>query len=92
MPSPRRAVIEHLATHGQITRAEALVWYGVQNLSDLIQRLKRDGYLITKRIERQEGGRRVCRYVYTTEALMRNIMSGHIVIDHQGGLQAPWEE
>ena len=43
------AVREHLATGQPITRLEALVLYGVSNLTDAISEMRRQGWVIESR-------------------------------------------
>jgi len=54
------ATKEHLATGLPITRLEALVLYGVQNLPDIIKNMRREGWVIhSKRVPYAAAIRRV---------------------------------
>ena len=54
------AAREHLAEGLPITRLEALVLYGLQNLSDLVKNMRREGWLIeSKRVSYAAAVRRV---------------------------------
>lgn len=44
------AAREHLASGAPITRLEALVLYGVSNLTDLISEMRRQGWVIESRL------------------------------------------
>lgn len=44
------AAREHLATGAPITRLEALVLYGVSNLTDLISEMRKQGWVIQSRL------------------------------------------
>ena len=61
------ATREHLADGLPITRLEALVLYGIQNLSDLVKNMRREGWLIeSKRVSYAAAVRRVNEHAVLT--------------------------
>lgn len=42
----KEMVLEHLRSHGSITSMDAIMKYGITRLSDVILRLRREGYNI----------------------------------------------
>lgn len=47
-----KAVLEHLQKHGHITSYQAIELYGATRLSDIIYRLRHDGYTIITELMR----------------------------------------
>ena len=85
----RRLLIEHLATFGSITRQEALQYYGIQNLADLVMKLRRMGWTIDKRYVTVEG-QRICRYVMDPVTIYAAFATGTLV-EVEGRFEAPYE-
>lgn len=56
----KEMVLNHLKKHGAITSWEAIMEYGITRLSDVIFRLRKDGYkIITKTIVKKKGERTI---------------------------------
>ena len=61
------AAREHLAEGLPITRLESLVLYGIQNLSDLVKNMRREGWLIeSKHVSYAAAVRRVNEHAVLT--------------------------
>lgn len=56
------AVLYHLREYGSITNDEAHLLLGVRSLSRRITDLRRNGYKIKRRFEKDPAGRRYVRY------------------------------
>jgi hypothetical protein len=56
------AVLYHIREYGSITNDEAHLLLGVRSLSRRITDLRRNGYKIHRRFEKDSAGRRYVRY------------------------------
>lgn len=74
--SQAQTILEHLRTHGSITKLEALNLYGIWNSGGRVWDLKRDGHPIETRMIDTPNGKRVAEYV-----LVRTDPNGQCVLD-----------
>lgn len=89
--STRRLVIEHIANNRFITRTQALWHYRIQNLADVILRLRREGWDIRKRLVKTDGVRE-CYYGITEYVKHCAIYDGVLILNEETSrLEAPFE-
>lgn len=90
--STRRLVIEHIANNGFITRAQALLHYRIQNLADVIMRLRREGWMIEKKILKTPGSKE-CFYGISQFTKHCAMLYGTLLYDTDTGrYEAPFED
>lgn len=87
----RQLVIEHIANNGAITRAEALFHYKIQNLMDVIMRLRNEGWMI-KRATVNNGGFKETHYHMTAYSMYCAQYEGALIFnDNINRYEAPFE-
>ena len=84
-PSRQKLVIEHLLKYRTLTRQDALLLFGVQNLADIIMRLRRNEWFITTLRRKTPEGKRYCVYYIGQEGLLsayrKHMVSYHFDTD-----------
>ena len=89
--STRRLVIEHIANNRFITRAQALFHYRIQNLGDVVMRLRREGWNIQKKVVKTNGVGE-CYYGITEYVKHCALYDGVLILDEETGrIEAPFE-
>lgn len=61
-PSQKEVLLQHLRTHGSITKLDALQLYGIMNTGGRIHELQRDGHPVLSRMVDTHSGKRVAEY------------------------------
>lgn len=83
--SRQRMVIEHMLKYRTLTRQDALLLFGVQNLADVIMRLRRNEWFITTLRRKTPEGKRYCVYYIGQEGLLsayrKHMVSYHFDTD-----------
>lgn len=89
--STLRKVIEHIANLGEITRPQALFHYKVQNLADVIMRLRNKGWRI-KTTKVRIADSNICYYTMSPYHLHCEIYNGTLILNKDTGrYEAPFE-
>ena len=71
--STRRLVLEHICNYDTISRSQALFHYRIQNLGDVVMRLRKNGWPIRSLVSKQ-GAFSECLYYlpsYATHGALR---------------------
>lgn len=68
--SRQRLIIEHLLKYRTLTRQDALLLFGVQNLADIIMRLRRNEWAIMTLRRKTPEGKRYCVYYIGQDGLL----------------------
>lgn len=61
-PSQKEILLQHLQTHGSITKLQALQLYGVMNTGGRMFELAHEGHPVTSRMVDLPNGKRVAEY------------------------------
>ena len=78
--STRRLVLEHICNYDTISRSQALFHYRIQNLGDVVMRLRKNGWPIRSLISKQ-GIFRECLYYLPSYATHYALLDGILTFD-----------